>query len=154
MREIRPSGSVRGVRRKPYPYRDNPATAAQQRGFELPATQASPTGLIRILVSPGAFGRRAAVHLGIHASTVMLRTSLGPRQTAQEGDLQAVVNPRPDPLTLVKPCEAPECRSLSPPVLLVAGLRQKSDPGSLRGRQRSLLQPALLTAKLCHKPRQ
>ena len=24
MREIRPSGSVRGVRRKPYPYRDSP----------------------------------------------------------------------------------------------------------------------------------
>jgi hypothetical protein len=33
MREIRLSGSVRGVRRKPYPYRDRPTTAAQQRGF-------------------------------------------------------------------------------------------------------------------------
>ena len=31
MREIRPYGSVRGVRRKPYPYRDSPTTAAQQR---------------------------------------------------------------------------------------------------------------------------
>jgi hypothetical protein len=28
MREIRPSGSVRGVRRNPYPYRDTPKTAA------------------------------------------------------------------------------------------------------------------------------
>jgi hypothetical protein len=29
MREIRPSGSVRGVRRKPYPYRDNPQPDAE-----------------------------------------------------------------------------------------------------------------------------
>jgi hypothetical protein len=32
MREIRPSGSVRGVRRKPYPYRDeiNPVRSAER----------------------------------------------------------------------------------------------------------------------------
>ena len=29
MREIRPSGSVRGVRRKPYPYRDTPPADAE-----------------------------------------------------------------------------------------------------------------------------
>jgi len=31
MREIRPYGSVRGVRRKPYPYRDIPQPDAKQR---------------------------------------------------------------------------------------------------------------------------
>jgi hypothetical protein len=31
MREIRPSGSVRGVRRKPYPYRDIPPAGAEHR---------------------------------------------------------------------------------------------------------------------------
>jgi hypothetical protein len=31
MREIRPSGSVRGVRRKPYPYRDNIHPLQEQR---------------------------------------------------------------------------------------------------------------------------
>jgi hypothetical protein len=36
MREIRLSGSVRGVRRKPYPYRNSPTTAAQQRKFFCP----------------------------------------------------------------------------------------------------------------------
>jgi hypothetical protein len=33
MREIRPYGSVRGVRSNPYPYRDILSTAAQQREF-------------------------------------------------------------------------------------------------------------------------
>ena len=33
MREIRPYGSVRGVRRKPYPYRDAPTAAASAALF-------------------------------------------------------------------------------------------------------------------------
>src|SRR5208282_959768 len=37
MREIRPYGSARGVRRKPYPYRDHPHTRRRRRrAFELP----------------------------------------------------------------------------------------------------------------------
>ena len=39
MREIRPYGSVRGVRRKPYPYRDIPPPAAQQRQTLIPTWQ-------------------------------------------------------------------------------------------------------------------
>jgi hypothetical protein len=35
MREIRPSGSVRGVRRKPYPYRDRLTSDAKQRSLAL-----------------------------------------------------------------------------------------------------------------------
>ena len=33
MREIRPYGSARGVRRKPYPYRDAPPSAAPAARF-------------------------------------------------------------------------------------------------------------------------
>jgi hypothetical protein len=33
MREIRPSGSVRGVRSNPYPYRDDISADAEQRGY-------------------------------------------------------------------------------------------------------------------------
>jgi hypothetical protein len=35
MREIRPSGSVRGVRRKPYPYRDTNSSGAQHRAYRV-----------------------------------------------------------------------------------------------------------------------
>jgi hypothetical protein len=36
MREIRPYGSVRGVRSNPYPYRDIPPSAAKQRQTLIP----------------------------------------------------------------------------------------------------------------------
>jgi len=39
MRETRPSGSVRGVRRNPYPYRDTPPPAAKQRQTLIPTWQ-------------------------------------------------------------------------------------------------------------------
>ena len=39
MRETRPSGSVRGVRSDPYPYRDIPPPAAQQRQTLIPTWQ-------------------------------------------------------------------------------------------------------------------
>jgi hypothetical protein len=52
MREIRPSGSVRGVRRKPYPYRDaNPTDAEGSAGIEtLTLTRNS---------GPGAYAKRS-----------------------------------------------------------------------------------------------
>jgi hypothetical protein len=39
MREIRPYGSARGVRSNPYPYRDIPPSAAQQRAGPAPRTR-------------------------------------------------------------------------------------------------------------------
>jgi hypothetical protein len=44
MREIRPSGSVRGVRRKPYPYRDTHQPDAKQRALLLGAEKRSVDG--------------------------------------------------------------------------------------------------------------
>ncbi len=44
MREIRPYGSVRGVRRKPYPYRDIPYTRRRRRR----AFDPHPVGSLRV----------------------------------------------------------------------------------------------------------
>lgn len=46
MREIRPSGSVRGVRRNPYPYRDaHPADAEGSAGFGMLIRRGTRTGI-------------------------------------------------------------------------------------------------------------
>jgi hypothetical protein len=53
MREIRPYGSVRGVRRKPYPYRDTPhpvqSTALEVTRYSAEIADASAMALRRLM---------------------------------------------------------------------------------------------------------
>jgi len=53
MREIRPYGSVRGVRRKPYPYRDKHPSGAEQRGFYAAGTPRHPQQEYKVLSKSG-----------------------------------------------------------------------------------------------------
>jgi hypothetical protein len=49
MREIRLSGSVRGVRRNPYPYRDLPKTdAVGSAGFTMPSQRGATDPLVTL----------------------------------------------------------------------------------------------------------